>query len=362
MTQRSVCRPLEGGEAAEIVTEGGRITEIRPLGATEEPLPIAAPGLFDLQVNGAGGLDLNGDSPSAEVVGGVVERLRAGLVTAFCPTVVTDSEEAMAARLAAITEACRRLPEVAAAIPCIHIEGPFLAAEDGPRGAHPREHVRPASIEEFLRLQRAAEGRIGLVTLAPEIAGGLDLVGALAAEGILVALGHTGASPEVIREAVRRGARLSTHLGNGAHATLPRHPNYIWEQLGCDELHASFIPDGHHLTEAVFRSMVRAKGRERSILVSDATRLAGMPPGGYSFAGSAVELLPSGRIQLAGTPYLAGSSLELLEGVRNAARWLGVPLADAWPMASANPWRLLGRADRGVLEVGTVADLVTWEP
>ncbi len=271
---------------------------------------------------------------------------------------MTDSLEAMCGRLEAVARACREDAALARAAPCVHIEGPFLSPEDGPRGAHPAEHVRPASEAEFERLQRAAEGRIGLVTLAPEVPGALELARELCSAGILVAIGHTAAAPEAIREAIAAGARLSTHLGNGAHAALPRHPNYIWEQLADDRLWASLIPDGHHLPPSVVKCMVRAKGLERTVLVSDAVDLAGLPPGAYEFLGRPVEMLPSGRINLAGTPYLAGSSLCLLEGVWNAAQFAGIPLGQAWQMASENPWRVLGQGGRGAVREGGLADIV----
>src|SRR5262249_12675635 len=142
--------------------------------------------------------------------------------------------------------ACDTDPELAHATPAFHLEGPYISAEDGPRGAHPSAHVRPPDWEEFCRLQEAAGGRIRLVTLAPEREGALGVIERLVATGVVVALGHTAATGRQIHDAISAGARLSTHLGNGAHAVLPRHPNYIWEQLAADELWASIICDGHH--------------------------------------------------------------------------------------------------------------------
>lgn len=351
-------RLLPTGEPSEVRSRGGRVVSVAAASEVVEDDVWLAPGLLDLQVNGFGGHNLNGVHPSAEAVRSIRAVLRAGGVTAFCPTVVTDAEEAMCERLAAIDSACRADADLARDLPCIHLEGPFLSPDDGPRGAHPAEHVRPADLEAFERLQRAAGGRIGIVTLAPEVPGGLELTRALSASGILVAIGHSGASPECVREAVAAGARLSTHLGNGAHAVLPRHPNYIWEQLAADELDATIIPDGHHLPPAVVRCFLRAKGLARSILVSDAVHLAGLAPGTYGFVGHEVELLASGRINLAGTPYLAGSSLALLDGVWNASRYAGISLAEAWALASANPWHLLGVRDRGTIAPGARTDLV----
>ncbi|MDQ6601314.1 MAG: amidohydrolase family protein, partial [Chloroflexota bacterium] len=181
------------------------------------------------------------------------------------------------------------------------------------------------------------------------------------ADDVIIAIGHTAADGAQIRAAVDAGARLSTHLGNGAHVRIARHPNYIWEQLAEDRLTASLICDGHHLPPAVIKTMVRTKGAERTILISDAVAVAGLPPGIYDTAvGGKVELLPSGRLNLFGTPYLAGSASALPEGIENAVRHAGVTLAEAVRFATANPARLLrldGPRGRGAVRVGAIADL-----
>src|SRR5207244_4307325 len=179
-------------------------------------------------------------------------------------------------------------------LPARHREGPDLSPEDGPRGAHPRQHIRPPDWDEFRRLQDAAGGLIRLVTLAPEHDGALPFIEKLVAAGVVVSLGHTAASGACIRAAAKAGARLSTHLGNGAHAILPRHPNYIWEQLAADELWASIICDGHHLPPSVARCIVRVKTPARTILTSDAGSLAGLAPGHYHEWGQELEVRPEG--------------------------------------------------------------------
>ncbi len=343
MTDAVDGRLLSSGEAVRIELRGGVVVAVTPLEGAPEDLPWVAPGLADIQINGSAGYDLNGEDPSPEAVAGLIEHLGSVGVLWCCPTVITGSLEAMEARLRAVSEACKRFQAVSEAVLGVHLEGPFVSPEEGPRGAHPAEYVREASREVFDRLERAARGRVAIVTLAPEVPGALELTAQLSARGIIVALGHTGASRSTIRRAVLAGASLSTHLGNGAHALLPRHDNYLWEQLAADELWASFIPDGHHLPASVLKAMVRAKGVERSILTSDAVAIAGLAPGQYQFAGQAVELLESGRVNLAGTPYLAGSGLSLPSGVARCHFMTGVPLRDCWRMASANPLRLLRR-------------------
>jgi N-acetylglucosamine-6-phosphate deacetylase len=245
--------------------------------------------------------------------------------------------------LRAVADACDSDPLVAASVVGIHVEGPHIAREDGPRGAHPLEHVRPPDVAEYRRWQEAARGRIRIITMSPEYEETVPYIREIVADGVVASLGHTLADGDQIRAAVDAGARCSTHLGNGAHALIPRHPNYIWDQLAEDRLAAGFIFDGHHLPPAVMRTVVRAKGVERTILVSDALALAGLPPGGYASAvGGDVELLPSGRVVLSGTPYLAGSSATLGVCLGNAVRHAGVTIRDAVRMVTANPSRLLG--------------------
>ena len=154
---------------------------------------------------------------------------------------------------------------------------------------------------------------------------------------------------------------MSTHLGNGAHAQICRHPNYIWDQLAADELHASFIVDGHHLPPSVVKSMFRAKGLERTILVSDAVHLAGLQPGRYQFGGRDIELTPDQSVRLYGTDYLAGSAIELVRGVENSVKFAGISLDQAFQLATVRPADVLGLDNRiGSIQVGRNADYITF--
>ena len=317
-----------------------------------------APALVDIQVNGFAGYDLNVDTVTAKDVCAMVRALWRVGTGFFCPTVVTASFESIRNSLSAVVQACKKDPMVAHSIIGIHLEGPYISTEDGPRGAHPLEHVRAPNWDEFEQWQNIAEGMIRIVTLAPEKAGAIPFIEKLVENDIVVALGHTNASAEDIRAAVRAGAKLSTHLGNGAHAVIRRHPNYIWEQLGADELYASLIVDGHHLPSAVVKSMVRAKTLDRCILISDATALAGMPPGDYQFAGQPVELTSDRCVRLAGTEYLAGSAIELARGIENSVRFTGISLKEAISLATLQPAKLLDATTR--VEAETNLILFEW--
>jgi N-acetylglucosamine-6-phosphate deacetylase len=307
------------------------------------------PGLFDLQVNGFGGVDFNAPDLTADAVIESLERMRSTGVTRCLPTLITSSCEHFSASARVIADV--RTPAIAG----IHMEGPYLAVADGPRGAHPREHLRSPSLDDFQRRQDAAIGRIVLVTLAPELPGALALIEHLVSSGIRVAIGHTDATPQQIADAASAGATLATHLGNGCAQMLPRHPNVIWELLAADTVYASLIVDGHHLPPSTVKAMVRAKGAERTILVTDAISAAACAPGRYAIGGVACELDADGRVSLPETPYHAGSSLTLDRAIANTARFSGLPLESVAAMASTIPASYLG-----LTTLGTVT--ADWDP
>src|SRR5262249_18740044 len=219
----------------------------------------------------------------------------------------------------------------------LHLEGPYISPLDGFRGAHPREHVRDASIDDFLRRQEAADGRIRLVTLAPEVPGAIALIEHLVRYGIRVAMGHTAATALEIQAAGAAGPTPSAHPGHGCALMLPRHPNVLWEQLAADALHASFIADGHHLPPSTVKAMLRAKTPGRCVLVTDAIAAAGCPPGTYRLGDLDVELSADGRVSPPGAPHLAGSALTLDRAVANTVRFTGLDLDDVLPMVTTTP-------------------------
>ncbi len=327
---------------------------------SDEPLssPLLAPGFIDLQVNGFAGVDFNNPSTTIEDVARAIRALFSTGVTRFYPTVITGPYEDMERALRNLARARQSLPE-GPAIAGIHLEGPYIAAEDGPRGAHPARWVRPPDLDEFHRLQEAAGGLIRLLTLAPEWPGALRFIEALVRERVTVAIGHTSATGEQITAAVSAGATLSTHLGNGAHAVLPRHPNYIWEQLAEDRLAAGFIADGIHLPACFLKVALRAKGLDRAFLVTDASAPACCPPGRYRLGEQEVDLTPEGRVVLAGQDRLAGSALRMDRGVENLMRLAGLSLSKALAMATVNPARAAGiEGRRRGLQPGDLADLI----
>jgi N-acetylglucosamine-6-phosphate deacetylase len=350
------------GQAVEVVCDGGLIRHVGvpTAGPADHEAGWVAPALFDLQINGCDGYSFNSADLTIEQIQHVVMVCRQHGIAALCPTLVTNSFEALTHGFATLHKACATDPELGRALPAFHLEGPYISAEDGPRGAHPRQHVRPPNWEEFRRWQDAAQGRIRLVTLAPETEGAIPFIEKLTASGVVVSIGHTGASPACIRAAIGAGARLSTHLGNGSHPLLPRHENYIWEQLAADDLWASIISDGHHLPPALVKCLIRVKSPARTVLTCDASSLAGLPPGKYRQWDQEFEVQPGGKVMVPGTTFLAGSGVFTDVCVGNAIRFAGVSLADAVDMAGSRPRELLRLPPRR-LQPGDPADLVLFE-
>jgi len=350
-------RDPSSGNVVTVHCERDRIARIESCtDESAESQPWLCAGLIDLQVNGYCGHDLNADDLAVDTVRALADQLLATGVMTFVPTLITAPESKLLRNLRIIAEARRSDPLLLHMIPFVHIEGPHIDPADGPRGAHPAEHVRPPSIPEFLLWQEASNNLVGMVTISPHDPEAPAYIGALAQRGVHVSIGHTNANADQIRTAVDAGARLSTHLGNGISQLLPRHPNPIWTQLADDRLTATFIADGHHLPGETLIAMLRAKTPGRSILISDLVALGGLSPGRYSTpVGDSVELDEDGSLRIPGTGYLAGATSPLKDCVAYVASHTGFSLGDAIKMATLTPGRLV---HRGALAPGEPADLI----
>ena len=356
-------RSYLNGEPICVSVEGERIARVDPAwpSADSKYWPWIAPGLFDLQINGHKGIWYCDPKLTADQVLETFQAHFAFGVTRLCPTLITASFEAFSAGLSAIRKACESESWAHKMVPGIHLEGPNISPEDGPRGAHPLSQVRPADWDEFSKLQEISGNRIRLVTIAPETENAVEFIRRAVASGVTISIGHTGATPEQVTAAIDAGATMSTHLGNGSHGMLRRHPNYIWEQLGDHRLFACLITDGHHLPPSFIRSVMRAKSSLHTIITCDAAGLAGCPPGFYQIESGAVEILPEGKIVVAANPqYLAGSAQLTDACVAHAVKVAGISLRDAWDMASRNPARAL-RFEEHRLARGSRADLVLFD-
>jgi N-acetylglucosamine-6-phosphate deacetylase len=339
--------------------QNGVIRAINPVPGARPDLPFIAPGLVDLQINGYANHDFNATPIAPDALPSAVRLLQRQGVTTFFPTVITNAPDAIADNLATIARAREQDPAVASTVPGVHLEGPFISAEEGPRGAHARDHVRSPDWDLFQRWQDAARGLIRILTLSPEWPDAPRFIERATAAGVTVSIGHTAATPAQVADAVRAGARMSTHFGNGAHLTLPRHPNYLWEQLAQDELHTCVIADGFHVPDQLLKVVLKVK-RGRAMLVSDAVSLAGLPPGAYTTpVGGRVVLTPAGRLHLADNDkLLAGSAQLLLQGVEHVNRAGLCNLADGWDMASLRPGAFMKLPQSPGLVPGAPADLV----
>lgn len=361
-----VARRYDTLEPVRITTTGDVITLVESLpddGSTRD-LPYVAPGLFDLQINGYGGTWFSDDGLRPQQVLDVLVAHFPHGITRMCPTLITAPFEALHAGFSAIRQACDEHAWADRMVAGCHLEGPYLSGEDGPRGAHPKDQIRPADWDEFAKLQEASGGRIRLVTIAPEVEGAVDFIRQARQNEITIAIGHTAANTEQIAAAVDAGASLSTHLGNGAHGVLRRHPNYIWDQLGEPRLAASIITDGYHLPASVVRSIYGVKGAEGTIITCDASGLAGAEPGEYDVHGVRVEVLLDGPIVVAGQrQMLAGAGVQTDVCVATAMNMIGCSFKDAFNMAGSNVSSLLG-CELIELKESCRADLIVfdWEP
>jgi N-acetylglucosamine-6-phosphate deacetylase len=319
---------------------------------------MRTPGLIDLQVNGFAGVDFNSAALTADALDHALAAMHHTGVTTCLPTLITAPEDVLAARFAALDAAAAAARLGPAMVPGYHLEGPFLNPEPGYAGCHSPAAMVTSDPAMLDRLQACLRRPILLLTLAPERPGADALMAWARRHHVVVALGHTAARGPDVARAVAAGATLSTHLGNALPQLLPKFDNPLMAQLAEERLHASFIADGIHIPPFALKALVRAKGLERTILVTDATAAAAAPPGRYELAGTAIVRAEDGSVRQPGAPMLAGSALTLDQAVRNIATWGIAPDTAAIRLASDNPAALIAPAlaarglahDRGLVD------------
>ena len=305
---------------------------------------MKTPGLVDLQVNGFAGVDFNDTAVTADALDRALEAMLATGVTTCLPTLITAHPHELEARFAALDKAVADSRLGPSMCPGYHLEGPFLNPAEGYAGCHPAEAMVAADARLVSRLESRLTRPILMVTLAPEAAGGVAAVAALAKAGKVVAIGHSAADFDTVAAAAGAGATLSTHLGNGLPQQMHKLANPLFAQLAEDRLMAGFIADGIHLHPRALKSLIRAKGFRRSILVTDAVVAAGATPGRYSFAGMPVDLAADGSVRQPGGVSLAGSALKLDDAVRNIVAWGIASFEEAVAMASSHALAALAPA------------------
>jgi N-acetylglucosamine-6-phosphate deacetylase len=357
---------IPGSESpVNIVVENGIISRIEPYvkGSScdvGDPDLYLCPGFFDPQVNGFAGVDFNSSFLTHEGFYQAALSLAATGVTRFLLTLITSSRERMVRRLSIIGEALRNEPLLKKMCLGIHLEGPYISAEDGPRGIHPLEFVRPPRWEEIEEFQEACGHQIRCITLAPEVKGAIPFIQKAVDDEMVIGIAHTNASQEAIERAVGAGARLSCHLGNAAPTPLTRRQNSIKKQLAMDQLMASIITDGVHLSRDTVKHYIEAKGADRILLTTDSMAGAGASSGTYTLGDLEVEVSTDGIARLVDNPRLAGSTLTMDRAITNVIGFTGIGLPSAIQMAAKNAQRLFP-AVRGEVIPGGPADFVLFK-
>ncbi len=199
-------------------------------------------------------------------------------------------------------------------------KGPFISTQDGARGAHNAQWVRKPDVAYLKELIDLAQGTVRLITIAADQEGAEELSRYASSHGVAVALGHHMAKEQDLERLVAVGAKALTHLGNGVPALLSRHQNPVWAGLANDDLAATIIADGHHLPPSMLKTFIRTKGPGRCIVISDASPLAGLPPGEYWSMGATVHLQEDGKLFNPATGYMAGSSATILACANHLAQ------------------------------------------
>lgn len=307
-------------------------------------------GFVDLQISGFRGVDFSSEQLTLLDIGRVTMELVSLGTMAFCACIPSAPIKVYRRSLPLWAQAMKE-SGFGKRILGLHIEGPFISPEPGFRGAHPEQYIQQPSIDLFRQFQEWAEGNIRVLTLDPAQPGAMDLIRYAADSGVVVSLGHHNADERTILEAVAAGAKCSTHIGNGIAGTIDRHRNPIWPQLACDDLRATFITDGHHVPPALIKTAHRAKGCERFIVISDATWLAGLPPGPYSYYDIPVRVQPEGKVVCEDSGYLAGSYSTMIDCMNFLASLELLDESDLWRAGCCNALKLLGA------EPASLADL-----
>ena len=367
MTVRQLLTPLERIDDAALLIEDGIIAAVGrredlTFPATARVIElgdaILTPGLIDLHIHGAAGYDVMDATDDGLAA---IERLMARHgVTSYCPTTVTAPIDPTLRALESLARAMQIGREQGdRARPLgIHLEGPFLS--HARRGVHSSLFLQRASLHIFEQMWDAAGGKISVLTIAPELEGALELIRDAAGKNVCVSIGHSNASREEAAAGVRAGARHATHTFNAMRRLGHRDPGLLGAILTDGKLTADIIADGQHVSPEVVDLFLRAKGVDRTVLITDGISATGMPDGTYHLGSYQVEVR-EGRCESHGK--LAGSVLTMDRAVRNVMKFAGISFQDAIRLATLNPARVLGVEKRkGSLRVGSDADMAVFSP
>lgn len=344
-------------EKVSIKLVNGKITTINRIesrGKSDEL--FVSQGLIDVQINGYNGVDFSGPGLTVEGIRKATKALWKVGVTTYFPTIITSDIEQIKENFAVLAEA-QKDPEIGKSIAGFHLEGPYISPVKGFRGAHLEKYIKLPDWKEFQEIQKAANNGIKLITVAPELEGAISFIQNCVASGLVVALGHHNGSAKDIQQAVDAGAKMATHLGNGCANQINRHHNPLWPQLSDDRITPSIIADGFHLTKEEVRSFYKVKGADKTILVSDALDLAGLPVGEY-IRGERTLLLTENVVKLPKENVLAGAASPISKCVGVIMNYTQCGLQAAIQMASTNSAELFSLNQIGKIEPGKRADII----
>lgn len=341
---------------SDIVANHGKIIEISPEIVADEQTEVIdctgkyiLPALVDIHTHGANGYDFN--SADLDGMKKIMEYYIAHGVGTVLPTVMTDSDETICRQVALICELAKDYPEVKG----IHLEGPFLS--DAKRGAMPPQYLQKASYEKFLQYQKAANGFIKIITVAPEAENAIPFIEEATANGVVVSLGHSNANGELVAKAIKAGAQSFTHFGN-AMSQMDRLDLNMTGSALLNNTFAEVITDGKHVNRDVVRLLVQTKGVDKVIGITDSIMAAGLPDGDYMLGVNNVTVT-NGDAMLTGTTTRAGSILDAYTGLANVVEFCGLPLHEAIKLWTINPAKLIGMQNRiGTIEIGKDADFI----
>ncbi len=353
-SENEVCgRHYATGEPLHLQWRDGIVTGLNAIESAPANVWIA-PGLFDAQVNGYGGVDFQQNGLGEVDLLRAVRGLREAGCTRFLLTLITDEWTTLTARLRHLRELRSQSAELQAAIAGWHIEGPFLSTVPGFHGAHDPALMLDPTPQRILELRALTGDDPLMLTLSPERSGAIKAIELAVAHGVRVSLGHTNASAQILQQAVTAGATSFTHLGNGCPRELDRHDNILWRVFEAKGLMISLIPDRTHVSPSLFRILHRNLPTDSIYYVTDAMSAAGMPPGRYKLGKLELEVGTDQIVRQPGKPLFAGSALRPIDGVFRASEMLGCSWREAWRRFSEVPAKMMGVGSE--IAVGRPAD------
>lgn len=340
----------------DIVANHGRIIEIAKDVVADEQTEVVdctgkyiLPALVDVHTHGANGYDFN--LADYEQMKKIVEFYVAHGVGTVFPTVMTDSDEVMCRQLSLIAKLAKEYPEVKG----IHLEGPFLSSQKC--GAMPKQYLQKASMDKFVSYQNCAEGLIKIVTVAPEVEDAIAFISEVTDTGVVVSVGHSNANAELVTQAIKAGAKSFTHWGNAMSQMDRLNLNVAGSALASDN-YAEVICDGKHVSPDVLKLLVKTKGVNKVVGITDSIMATGLPDGNYKLGVNDVTVV-NGDAKITGTDTRAGSTLDAYTGLANVVTYTGLPLAEAIKLWTINPAKLVKLDNRiGTIEVGKDADFI----